>query len=247
MISVMSCASGDIKEKNKINLPPNEKKNAEAFLAYINDINNNSLSTISANLLVDGKFNRKEYKSMGKVLCDKKISKAYIQFLDFVFKSPITLMVQDKETIKFYYPATKLLYIDNYHTLNLYSYTGLNINFKFLYTLAFGQIPLLDDYSVKQVKDNFLILENKSFYETISFKGKEPDKILFINKTTKEKFEFYLWDITRKEKTVFYKRIKVISAPDMNINFHFSNIILNVPVNVKTEITLPKDVKIVNM
>ena len=142
--------------------------------------------------------------------------------IDFIFKSPIAIIVQDDNTLKFYFPAEKKLVIDNINTVNLKNYINLDLDFTLLYRFITGSIPLIENYQIregliakaKEKKDDevYIILENDRYFETISFKKDIPNKVLLINKMSKEKSEFYLKQPCCKDNILSYKSIKFVST-----------------------------------
>ena len=150
-------------------------------------------------------------------------------FRDFIFKSTINMMFREGNKLNFYYPVEKRLVKDNAETIDLRNYINIKIDFNIIYTLVLGKIPLLNNYKVKKLlkrnKRLYLILENENYYETISFNGNAPDKILFIEKHTKDKLEIYLKKVKRIKGSQYFKYIKVIAGKSkVKVSFRFNRI-----------------------
>ena len=118
-----------------------------------------------------------------------------------------------------------------------------------------GNIPLLINYRIKEgikteKNSTYLVVENDSFYETISFKNNIADKMLFIKKTTGEKIEVYLDKRIKAGDSHYYSKIRFVSeTSDMKISLEINRIRFNVPVKVKSvnSFKLPKNVKLIQM
>jgi hypothetical protein len=257
-IIYIGCATDNVKTEKNFIASNEERVNAQ--LKKILEINNNSPNSFTAQFTIDGQMsNNKNFKSMGNAVFNKKPKKIKITFFDFVFKSPLTIMVQDEKIIKFYFPMDKKLFLDNEDRISLRNYTNIDLNFKFLSGLIMGIIPLIDNYAIKQSltekgepadksREFYIILENDDLFETISIKNNLPDKILLVNKRSKEKVEFYLEEPQYKNNILYYKNIRFISQNSGDkINLKFSNIKYNISIDLKdaSYIKIPKDVKVI--
>jgi hypothetical protein len=138
----------------------------------------------------------------------------------------------------FYYPAEKKLLLDDVNKIDIHNYTGFRAEFAFIQDMFSGKIPLLADYSVNKVLQEigetyYLILENDQYFENIYIKKNIPEKILIIHKKTKEKTEIYLSSVMEKDKSIFYKKVKII-APSINlfIDIKFTNTKINEPIQI---------------
>jgi len=135
-------------------------------------------------------------------------------------------------------------------------YTGFKADYKLLYTLLTGGIPVIDKFTVyKCLHDEKeggynLIIENDEYYENIFFRGDVPEKILFIHKLSRNKSEIYLKSIVKKDKSIFFKNYKIV-VPEANtaINVSFSKLQLNTAVSVNkfNRQNLPKQTGIVKV
>ncbi len=253
------CTKNIIKKETDLLNLNNER--ISFLLKKIEDINNNSPKSFSLDLNTQGILNRKKFKSTGKAIFNKEPREMKITFYDVIFRSPLTIIVQDIDVIKFYFPIEKTLYMDNVKTVNLKRYSNINLDYNLVASLAIGKIPIIKNYSIKKAlttgeneqnsrKETYLIFENNDFFETIAFEKDIPCKILMLNKRSKEKTEIYLKEPFYKNSILFYKTIRFISlSSDFRITTRFKNIKFNIPVDVKkiTKIDLPKDCKILYM
>ncbi|MBN2040893.1 MAG: hypothetical protein JW864_12690 [Spirochaetes bacterium] len=235
-----------------------DKEETNALLLLIEKINNKNPDSFDSRFIIEGHSGKQNFKTSGKVQFNHTPRKMRVIFHDAVFKTPIVELIQDNDILKFYYPIDKRIIIDNINKLNIKFYLNydLNFNFSFIYDILTHRIPVIDNYSVKKGlqgeerqpgKDGLIILENDSFYETLSFSNEIPDKILCLNKKTRERIEVYLNDPSYIEGILSYRNIRLVS-PESNvkINIYFSSKRINVPVDQKkiTNIKLPKDVKV---
>ena len=182
------CTKSNVKETKEYITSKNEK--ALSMIKSIEVINSNSASSFKMEFIVEGKFKgKKNFKSLGKAFFTKEPRRMMIIFYDYVFKSPLTIMAQDGDNIKFYFPVEKKLYLDKATKINFKSYTDLDLDYFFVSTLTMGMIPIIKNYSIKQSltekdgkdkenKESFLILENDYQFQTIVMKNSIPEKIL---------------------------------------------------------------------
>ncbi len=232
-----------------------ESIKAKSFLSSIKKINDSSPDSISSSFSADGYAGEKKFRVEGKSVFDKK-GYYKVSIIDYVFQSPVIEAYRELDRLYFYYPVEKKLITDDVNKIDLSRYTGFQTDYKLLYTLLTGGIPLLDNYSVykclydEKDKGYYLILQNDDFYENIFFKDDVPEKILFIHKLSRNKAEIYLKSMIKKDKSIFFKNYKIV-APELNtsINISFSNTVLNSSVNVgrlKLE-NLPKKVEVIKV
>lgn len=253
--------SREIKKQEKIVKKPEDEK-VKLLLNSMLEVNRCTPKSFSADFTIDGRFhNKKKFKSIGKVIYNKEPRKMRLTIIDYVFKSPITTIVLDGEVLKFYFPVEKKLYIDSTDAINLKNYIGIDLNFNFLYKFIIGEIPLIENYQVKQgliTKGNskekgeevYIILENSEYYETISLKNNIPNKVLLINKTTKTRDEFYLEHQSYKDNRLSFSSLKFVSKEKGHrAVLRIKRLNCNIPVNLWkiTRIKLLKKTKIIKV
>ncbi len=231
-----------------------------SMMGKIEEINSNAPRSFRANFVVEGRMgNNKKFKSLGDVVFSRDVKKMKVSFLDSVFRSPLTVILQDDRTLKFYLPVDKKIYLDNADTIDLKNYTGVRINYEFLSSLASGKIPLIPGYTVKQgveqqdaktgsENEYYIILENSGQYETISMKGDIPGKILLLDKVTKDKMEFYLENPVKNNNMLYYKTIRFISLQSGDrISIMFNSLKFNPGTIAAKDLTLsvPKSTQVI--
>ena len=225
------------------------------LIKVIEKININSAQSFIANFNIEGHLGKQNYKASGNAQFNNNPRRMRVIFHDAVFKSAITFIVQEEDTIKIFFPFDKILYIDNIKKFNFKFYSNLNLDFQLVSELSTGKIPVIKNYSsIKCYEDGnsgqnnkLIILENNEFYETISFMDDVPDKILWLNKITKEKTEVYLFNPVIKENILFFNLIKIVSvSSDLKLTIQFDSLKFNVPVDLKNmvRLKLPSDIKI---
>ncbi|MFH0976590.1 MAG: hypothetical protein V1874_12480 [Spirochaetota bacterium] len=259
---VISIASGcfTAEKKNERDYTTADKKDTAYLLKLIEKANTDCTRALDANFDIEGHSGKQKFKASGNIQFNDNPRKVKIVFHDAVFKTPITEIIQDGYEIKFYFPFDKILYNDNIKTINLKNYTNFDIDFDLVSDLSTGKIPLIKNYSIVKglehedasgnENNKLIIINNKEYYETISFMREIPDKILWMNKTTKEKIEVYLYDPLKRDKLLFYKTIKIVSlSSDLKITIRFNSIKFNLPANPENivKIKLAKDTKVINI
>ena len=233
---------------------------ARDYLQKIDVINSKSPQSFRAQFVVDGSLeNKRKFKSIGSCVYSKAHEKFKMVFIDSVFRSPLATVLQEGRVLKIYLPVEKKLYVDHADKIRLKDYSGIDIDYRFISSLAMGMIPLIDDYSIKQglkyrkenkreESDYFIILENDSLFETISLKNDIPNKILLVNKKTLEKMEFYLENPESHGDggSLYYKQIRFLSVKKgERINLRFTGIQHNARINAQQDfrINMPGNVK----
>lgn len=201
-----------------------ERAKALEFLNKIEQANSETPRVFSAKFVIEGVSPKnKKFKTLGEITFDRNAELFKVSFVDSIFKSPMAIVARDGRKIKLYMPVEKTLYEDDTYFINLKNYIDVNIEFDVLADVATWHIPIIKGYTVKQSvlqktstpgtdKENYIVLENDLYFETISVKNDLPNKVLIINKANKEKTEFYFENPERKNNVLYYKTIRYISA-----------------------------------
>ncbi len=235
-----------------------DKEQVNEILEIIKKVNSQAPHTIDAAFRLDGFLNKKKFKASGHFLYIKSPGKARITFVDSVFKSPLTTLVQDGETIKIHFPVENTLIMDNEKTINLEDYISVPVNYHFLKNMITSRIPLLTEYSINRVlhttKDDgestgemYLILENDNYYETISFKNSIPTRILLVTRKSRKKFEFYFLEPSIRDGLFHFKGIEMVEPETGNkVTITFSKYKTGQKISTSriTRLNLKKNVKI---
>ena len=232
-----------------------EKLKAKELISRINSINNSSPQTISSSLTVDGNTGEKKFRMEGKAVFNK--SGYYkITLLDYVFQSPVIEAYRESDELYFFYPSEKKLVVDDINKIDLSSYADFKSDYKMIYALLTGNIPMINNYKVykclysENEKGYYLILENNECYQNIFFKDNVPEKILIIYKDNKNKYEIYLKLPVKIGSGIFFKSYKII-ATEINtvININYIKPTLNNPVTVEklNKNKLPKKTEIIKI
>jgi len=250
MLFVSGCATVGTPVLNEA-----ENVNSKRFLSIIHDMNVSSPDTISSSFTADGITVDKKFRVDGTVDFDKK-GYYRVKVIDYVFKSPVMEAYRELDRLYFYYPADGKLLVDDVNRIDLARYTGFKTDYRLLYTLLTGGIPLLDNFTVyKCLRDENntgynLIIENGEYFENIFFRDDVPEKILFIHKLSRDKSEIYLKSIAKEGKSIFFKSYKIV-VPELstNINIIYSRPRLNKALIVDRlkQDKLPKQTEIVKI
>lgn len=259
LLSVHSCAGRSLKEgenSGRSNVQAVITDDIRRMIGILERINSNTPSSFTCSIEVIGNIGKKKFKSLGNVKFDRKTGRFNITFLDYIFKSPLTDLFQDGDRISIYFPADKKLVLDDRKTIDIRNYINLNLDYYLLYDLFRGSIPVLKDYRVRKGlssadrKTSYLIIENDEYYETLSFQGNTPDKLLIIHRNSKEKIELYLRGFSQKGKSRYFKKIRIVADQnDLRLDFTFRGTRINVPVKVRTieSIKVPRGVKVIRL
>ena len=242
-IPFSGCSKNVRAEKPESDVKTEEKA---PLLDRILEINRNAPSSFRASFVIEGTIKKnKKFKSLGKAEFLNSPLAMQVSFIDFIFRSPLTVLAQDGNVLKFYFPAEKKLYLDRADGIDMREYVEIAIPFRFIQMLITCRIPLIDDYTVKSrisEKDTgkpgnggkYVIIENGSYFQTISFDRDIPNKILLVSKNSREKMEFYLQKPFRKNNILAYRQIKFISLKTgQKAVVNFSSIDFNVRLDAK--------------
>lgn len=256
--SLLACATAA--EKETVTGQENaavkgDSATAERLMLTVKEINENSPATISTSFTADGVSSGQKFKIEGTALFDRK-GCYKISVVDYVFRSRVLDAYREMESLYFYYPAEKRLLVDNVNRIDISRYTGFNTSFDLMYSLLTGGIPMLKDSKVTNCiagdgSDSYnLVLENSEYMQNIYFRAGVPERIMIIHKTTKDRMEIYLKSRITKDRSVFYKNIRIV-APERNIsvNINFSSTVLNSEINpakFKRE-AFKKDVEVIKV
>jgi hypothetical protein len=256
LLVISGCSTAAI--KTGTDLTTADEKNVAHLLGLIKKYNSNFLQSYILKLNVEGHSGAQKFKAGGNACYNNNPRRMRIVFHDAILQSPISEIVQEDDVLRFYFPIEKAVYIENINKINLKAYTNFNLDYNLVSDLLTGKIPVIKNYRVYKglesetdpvIKENkLIILENEEFYETISFLNNVPDKILWVNKNSKERIELYLRRPVFTDNFLFYKEAKIISRDaDLNILIQFSSIKFNIPVDSEniTKLKIPKDANII--
>ncbi len=234
----------------------------KSLIKKIDKINERAPSAFKAGFVVEGRVGKnKKFKTMGEMVHSASMKKTRITFIDSVFKSPMTVVLQEDRSLKFYMPVEKKLYLDNSDLIDLKSYVDVPVDYRFISSLAIGKIPLIAGYTVKQGiaqtgpeigsgGDYFIILENLNQYQTISLKDDIPIGIMLLHRGTRDKMEFYLENPVKSGNILYYKSIRFISlGTGDRISVKITNIDFNHKINPQKDLLLdvPRNTEIIRI
>lgn len=236
-------------KKNNIKLNDRQSKEVDNLLNIIKNLNQNIPKTIKTNISLNATMNKNSYNAEGTAYYINKPQKLKIKLSDLVFKSPMLEVLQKDNTIKVYNPVNETLYTRN--TNNLLKTNLLENNINFIINFSLGKISLIKNYQVKKLvtkskREQYLLLENNKYYQTISFKNNMPNKVLFINKQNKEKLEIFFYNKTKIGNYSFFKKIKAFAQKSRNrLTINFYRIKTDIKLNEKNifRLKVPKGVK----
>lgn len=223
---------------------------ARALLEKITLINNSAPVSYDMTFTAEALMNNQKYKLNGNAQFDKTAARLSLFFTDFIFKSPISMMFNDGESVVMYFPSEKKLYRYNKNTIDFRSLWNVNLDYPVVHDIMTGRIPVIDGYTVKEAvlsadsKTSYLILENSRYYETISFKNDIPDKIKIMDKSNRSETDFYFSGAKKYGESFMFKKISIVSKAAWRFDVAIDSLKVNVPMKVKTinDIQIPLDV-----
>jgi len=230
-------------------------KETENMIIALKEINKRTPRSFYSNFTLEGRIKTNKFKFTGNVQYNSKTGRMHLSLLDFIFKSPVSIIYKDKKDIAIYIPSEKKIFRDTVDNISLKNYFSLDADFKLLYSLLTGKIPLIKNYDFKQGykkgRGSLLQLENSETYEIVSFKKRNiPDRFSILQKKSKEKFEIYIRKYYKKNNSIFFKKISIINLNSkMEIDITFHNTKLNIPLKVKTidKLKIPGKISIIKM
>ncbi|MBN1533936.1 MAG: hypothetical protein JXA20_14800 [Spirochaetes bacterium] len=255
MAFLLACQSAEVVERIE---HQGERLRADpgAMKAQIEAFNGRAVSSFEGKFSIDGILQHKRYRTLGNVSYLRERGRMNLSIIDFIFRSTLTSVVQDGRELSLYFPVDKKLYIDSVDTLRLRNYGGIDFQFPLLHELFTGRIPMIPGYRItrgerdEKTGASFLVIENRALYETISLKEGMPDRLLFVDRTTGKRVEFYLGNPANDGGSVFFRSLRVLAADEgVNLSITFSGLKLNGPVRVKSlqEMKIPAGVSVIRM
>ena len=256
--AVLGCSTTPVRDDTALagQYQPAGREGIRAMVDSIAVINRKCPESYTLDFDIDGTYGDKKNKLLGSAQYDKKQRAMHVAFVDYIFRSPVMTILREGDTVRVYYPVEKKMFVDSSKTIDLANYGGVTIDFDMFHDIITGSIPLITGYSVKQGlsandgKGSLLILENPKYFQTISFQGNDPDKILLINKKTREKLEIYVKKPFTQGAGRIYSNIMIVAqGVRLRLDITFKKIRLNAPVKVKTvkDIKLPDNLKVIQM
>jgi hypothetical protein len=247
-LCALSCATAD-NTAEKTDYVSSTKKDYHILVDSISQINDSAPAYYNMIFTIEGLLNKQKYKLNGNAQLDAKLNRICLSLTDFIFKSPISTMFANNDDIIMYFPTEKKLFKYGKNSIDLKSLWNISIGKEIIYALASCKIPLIDNYKIKESvvspdgKTSYLIVENRLYYETVSFKNNMPDKIKIMDKNSRDETDIYLSGAKKYDNSLIYKKISVISKK-WNFEIKIDSIKVNTPVKVKTlgDIKIPLDV-----
>ncbi|MGL4368661.1 MAG: hypothetical protein ACRCUT_03175, partial [Spirochaetota bacterium] len=134
---------------------------------------------------------------------------------------------------------------------------SLEINPSFISQTALGRIPLINDYKItksysgteQDSASKIIILENSSYYESISVKNGIPDKVKILSKNGVDAFEVHYSDPTVSEECIFFRKVSAFSEnTDNRFEIEYTDIKMNSPIDRDRifRIDIPRGTKILH-
>jgi hypothetical protein len=228
-------------------------KHASQLLENIEERNSKIPAKLLAYITVRALVDKTNYNATGTLYFTQNPRKIKVKLKDIIFKSPVLQLLLKENIVQIYSPAEETLYVRKQNELE--QERNYEINPGFITTIGMGRIPILSDYTITKMlhaqkskkKEEYIILENDLFYETISFRNAVPNKIMIVNKKNKHKLEIYYHKPFVTKGFMFYRRIKGYSAHTGNrFTITYNKIKTNAVFNEESTFMLkvPRNVKI---
>lgn len=249
---ICGCVSGE----GNVQLKKTDLRDAEDILKQIESVNRSLPASLTAKISVVSKVSGRSFRTSGSINYTAKPELIKVTMIDLIFRSTVAEILLESGILKIYVPIDKALYIREKNTDGLAA-ASLEINPDFVSQTALGRIPMIAGYSVTksyasekkgtEPASNVIVLENDSYFESISVKDGLPDKVRILSKRGSDKFEAHYSEPVKQGEILFYKKIKAFSENTGNsFEIEYSGLVFNVPIDSGVfTLTIPKGTKIV--
>ena len=247
---LFGCATTEIR-------PPMEKADLRAAQELVKKIEagNKALpSSFTAKISVSATVNGRSFKSGGTASYVRTPASIKVTLQDPIFRSTFADILYQSDVLKVYVPIDKSLYIREKDT-SVENAASLELDPDFVSMTALGRIPLISGYSVtksyvsqdKAKPEQVIVLENDSFYQSISLKDGTPDKVRILAKQGGDKFEAHFEKPIRNGDILFYQKVVAFSESSGNrFELSYSKLSFDAVIDPKTfMINVPDGTKIV--
>jgi hypothetical protein len=253
LVSVITagCASTDSRFSQ---IKQADIRDAEKLLKKIEILNETLPKTFTAKISVNAAIEGRSFKTGGTISFAKDPKSIKITMLDLIFRSIFAELLYQSDTLKFFMPLEKTLYVREKNPSGETA-ANLELNPEFVSMTALGRIPLISGYTVTKSytageaasAEQIIVLENDSFYESIAARDGIPSKVRILSKKGGDKFEAHFDEPVKDGQVLFYKKISAFSENSGNkFDITYSSIVFNAPIDAKVfTINVPQGTKIV--
>jgi hypothetical protein len=253
-MALAGCVKGVRDEEALANYHPSEKDDVRKMLAAVTELEAKAPHSLTADFIVDGAQREKRFRMTGNIQYDRQAGAMHAAFFDYIFRTSVLVFLADGNELRLYYPVEKKLFVESMKGIDLRDYGGPAMGMEMIMAFATGKMPLLDGYRVKQGlrehngNGTMLLLENRRYYQTVSFRDGTPDKLLIISRESGERFEIYFKKRMQSgAASCATHLVLVASKTGLKIDLKLKNIKANGAVSVKRfrDMNLPPDVRII--
>ena len=229
-------------------------REAQDLIRKIEEGNNSLPSSFTAKISVSATVNGRSFKTGGTASYVKNPASIRVILQDLIFRSTFADILYQSDTLKVYVPIEKSLYVRQKDAADENA-ASLELNPEFVTMTALGRIPLIKGYSVtksyasldRTKPGQVIVLENDSFYQSISMKDGIPDKVRIIAKKGGDKFEAHFEQPVRNGQIFFYQKIEAFSENSGNrFELSYSKLSFDAAIDPKMfTISVPEGTKVV--
>ena len=227
---------------------------AQEIIRKIEEGNKALPSSFTAKISVNATINGRSFKTGGTALYLKNPASLKVTLQDLIFRSTFADILYQADVLKVYVPIDKSLYVREKDSVSETT-ASLELNPEFVSMTALGRIPLISGYAVtksyssqdKVKPEQIIVLENSSFYQSISVKEGIPDKVRILAKQGGDKFEAHFEEPVRNGHIVFYQKIVAFSERSGNrFELSYSKLSFDTAIDPKVfTLNVPEGTKLV--
>jgi hypothetical protein len=231
---------------------PADIKEGERYISMVRDINGKVPETFTADISVNAKINRKNFKTTGTMHFASTPLSVRIKLIDLILRMSLVDMLMVDNTMKIYQPLEKTMVVRRVEPLA--DFISPDIDPAFVSTLMLERIPLIKkakvsrSYQSEDEKARVVVIENDAYFESIYFNGNMPEKALIISKIGKSKYEIHFFSPVTISDRLFFEKITATASDTGNtVIVEYSNIKVNLSIDrLKVfSITVPTGTKII--
>ncbi len=254
---LIGCAGAPFRDDGmRPDMSPVDRAGVKKMTSILQEVNRLAPDSAALSFGISGNIRGKKFKAVGNASYQKQPRMMSVTFSDAVFRSVVSRFFLKGDEIGVLFPTDKKLFMESYKSIRLERYCGVDIPFNVFYSLATGCVPLIDGYRVRQGLASsdglrsMLILENRRYHQSVSFRNDVPDRLLFTDRSSGMSFEFLLSGQQLKNGSAMYRNVRfILRGESVQIDIIMNSIQLNTPVKILTikDMKLAKDIKIIRI
>ena len=249
------CGKGLREEEALAQYHASGKETVQEMLDVLKGLDARAPRFLQADFSIEGARREKKFRMIGSLQYDRPARAMHASFSDYIFRTSILVFFAEGDDLRLYFPVEKKLFVESMRGIDLGDYGGPSMAMDIVLSLATGNIPLLAGYRVKQgLRENngegtMLLLENPRYYQTVSFRNGLPDKVLIIDRETRERFEIYFKKrINSGDVSYVEQMVMVASQTGLRIDLRLKSVRTGGSIKVPRarDMKLPPDVRTIS-